>query len=330
MAKIWLHVFFITLATAFAEVLSWSYTKAIINPVAFLPYGLLYILFIDYIMKKKLSDWKTIYLFGILVGFITEAYFAKVMFFGWEGKATGFAPFEFFVLSFFVHPLFSFIIPLYFAKNFFNFPINIKESKSKNKVFWLLPIYPFLWSFGNFDYALFIDFFLSFFIFAFASFLLFKFGESKNIILQNKTRIILIILTLLFYIIGFFIFPEPSKIPPLAYLIFSFIFVCFIFILIIVRIKKLTSYQISYKPTFNLWKVLSSSFLFILISLFLSFWNPYLVIIMTSILAIALIIGAFIGTLYFLYIIYDSFNLVSKRSVSRIRLGYGRIGRDAD
>ena len=160
MKKLIFYLLFIALGTASAELLSYSHPPALLNPLGFLPYGVLYVFFINYLIKKQVSDWKTVYLFGTLIGLISEGLFIKVLFFGWGLESfifNGLAIFEFFVLVFFFHPLFSFIIPVYIAKNFLNFPFAIKKSKRKLLFLFLLPLYPFINSTslnGNFLSAL--------------------------------------------------------------------------------------------------------------------------------------------------------------------------------
>ena len=109
LAQAILYGFFVALGTGLAEVFTYNYTEAIIVPWGYLPYGLLYVLFIDTLFKRRVRDWKVIYLFGVLVGFITEGFATKVVYFGWNADSTvflGFAPAETLYLTFVFHPLY--------------------------------------------------------------------------------------------------------------------------------------------------------------------------------------------------------------------------------
>lgn len=316
MNKLTFYLFFITLGTVCVEVLSTNSIKALWNPIGYLVYGLLYIFFIDYIFRKKISDWKTIYLFGMLVGFITEAYFAKVVFFGWPNNNLifhGFAIKEILILIFFIHPVFAFLLPVFVAKNFFNFPFQINKSKFPKLIF-LLPLYPLLWSVTkNLQLSpIFIkQSLITLLIFTGITLVFYYFGKTKNILLSKKLKIALFLVFLIFYTLSFFkvhIYGRDyAATPTIGPLLISFVFVAFIFLLIFLRTRKLeTTKHLEYKGAHNLTKVLAYLVYFYIAVIFLLFiatgFKNYLTLILTGII----LLGTFSGVLFFFYILFDT------------------------
>jgi hypothetical protein len=314
--KIILYVAFIALATTIIEVLSFNAINALWSPLGFIVYGVFYILFIDFLFRKKITNWGTIYLFGVLVGFLTEAYFAKVIFFGWNNASLifqGFAIKETALLVTFFHPVFAFIIPVFIAKNFFNFPFAIKESKRKWLIF-LLPLYPLVQTMTKnimIDPPVLIAFLISTIILFVALTLLYFAGKSQNVILSTKSRIFWILFTIAFYILAYFKIgafgDRPVMHPTLIPLIISFIFVALIFTLIYRRAKNTKEITLlKYEANFSLKKIIKYFvYLYLTLMILLAIISP-LIPLRTLVMTIFLIGGTILGIGYFIYTIITS------------------------
>lgn len=314
MKKLIFYLLFIALGTASAEVLSYSYPPALLNPLGFLPYGVLFVFFINYLIKKQVSDWKTIYLFGALIGLISEGLFIKVLFFGWGPESfifNGLAIFEFFVLVFFFHPLFSFIIPVFIAKNFFNFPFAVKESKRKILFLSLLPLYPIINSTSlNGDFSLVLVYLpLSFLIISIILILYYFNSNIKDITLKRGSIILTTLLTIFIYFLGFFTFKGHNKeiFPSLFPLIFIILFMFFILFLIKKRTINLKTVRVHCYPKINLAKTLLFLVLYSIIILTLTYFALILSEIISVIMTFFLFGGAFLGTTYFIYVLINTF-----------------------
>jgi len=128
-------IFYITLSALcvfWAEVISTNLPGALFNPFAYIAYGFLYVLFIDALIRWKEKDFKVFYLFGVLMGLITETYIAKVTFYGLkpdEGRILGVSLGAIMFVILFYHAFFSFLAPTYMAKRILNIPLNISKNK---------------------------------------------------------------------------------------------------------------------------------------------------------------------------------------------------------
>ena len=134
---------FCALGVFWAEGISTNYPLALINPFLYLGYGFLYVLFIDALMRRQEASFAIWYLFGMLVGLITETYIAKVTFFGlnpagfrWWGVAPGTIAF----VVLFYHAFFSFLLPSYLAKRVLKFPLAIAEKKGIDLFYLGIPL----------------------------------------------------------------------------------------------------------------------------------------------------------------------------------------------
>ena len=85
--KIIFYVSFSALGVFWAEALSTNIPQALINPFLYLGYGLLYVFFLDALMRWNEKSFVVWYLFAALVGLITENYIAKVTFYGLDPSA---------------------------------------------------------------------------------------------------------------------------------------------------------------------------------------------------------------------------------------------------
>ena len=141
--KIIFYVTFSALGAFWAEVISTNLPIALANPAIYLAYGLLYVFFIDAMMRwnaKKFAIW---YLFGAIVGFITETYVAKVTFYG-AGSDTvrvlGVAPGAILFIILFYHAFFSFIGPAYLATRVLGMPLPVSPRKWMDLIYIIIPI----------------------------------------------------------------------------------------------------------------------------------------------------------------------------------------------
>lgn len=139
----WFHLVFAFLGIFSAEALSGNLPAAPLLPPMYLVYGCLYYFFVDSLLRRRVRSWTTVYLYGVLVGYVTESFAAKVMWFGWPDNSAnllGILPWpEFPLLAFFFHPLFSFTIPVYLARRYLDFPFALETSPRLDR--WL----PWLW-----------------------------------------------------------------------------------------------------------------------------------------------------------------------------------------
>jgi hypothetical protein len=55
--KLLFYTFFAVLGTTLAEVFTVNATDVAYKPLAYLPYGLLYVLFIDVLMARRVESW---------------------------------------------------------------------------------------------------------------------------------------------------------------------------------------------------------------------------------------------------------------------------------
>ena len=208
MKKTLFYLFFIALGTIFAEALSFNHPSVILEPWGYIPYGVLYALFIDNLIKRQVDDWKTIYLYGVLVDFITEAYMTKVIFFGWSQDAFiyhGFAIVEGAFLTFFFHPLISFIIPVFIAGKVFKYPFALNYPENSMLVLKMLPLYPaIMLTAYMLDISTILCLFLTAILFLSMAAALKKVAKQQDVLLEKGSRSAVILLTILFYSFSFF------------------------------------------------------------------------------------------------------------------------------
>ena len=324
MNKFFFYLFFITLGTICVEVLSTNAISFIWYPWGYLIYGLLYIFFIDYIFRKQISSWKTIYLFGMLVGFITEAYVAKVVFFGWPDNNFifhGFAVKEIIMLIFFFHPLLAFLLPIWIAKNFFGLPFAVKKSRRKWMIY-LLPLYPVIGSSSVglvYSPKLAITAFITLVIFTIITLLFYKYRQVKNILLTKKQKIITFVAFLAFYILFYLKTPvyrrEFVMLPEIIPLLISFVVAGLIFFLIWIRTKKIKDIKfLESKKQFNIKKTLAYFAFFYLTVMILFFLKTGFETFVYAILAGFILSGTIMGFIYFINVITDTLKISFKKN----------------
>lgn len=244
------YIFFIALGSYFAEVLSFNYPAVLLNPLAPLPYWLLYIFLIHFLMEKKIQSWSIVYLMGVLVGLITEWYFAKVLFFGGNDDVTrtfwfGFPDAAY--LSLVYHPFMSFIFPVFIAQKLW-MPFCLPENK---KIGYLLPIFVILFS-SRVQPALLPTMLLSTSV-LYAIFLLYTSQNFLNPInLSRKTQIVLWVITLSVYLYWYQYFPLLGRdyvlYPALPELIGLTIFIIVILLSIYSATRNIPSHPIMIYP----------------------------------------------------------------------------------
>ena len=304
------------MGTTCAEVLSTNCIRALWNPLGFLPYGLIYVFFIDYLFRKQVRDWRTVYLLGCLVGFITEAYFAKVLFWGWQDGCLrwhGFAVGEFFILVFFFHPAFSFMLPVFIAKNFFGYPFYVPESRRRGLVAGL-PLYPAIFfpsTHIDFTGELIVPMFVSLGIVAALSAVLRLCGTVTNVLLSRRARIRLLLFAAAVYIFAFFKAPvykrDVVRLPEGTPFLVSLFMAAGLFILVCARCRKRTGvFSVRYSPKFNLKLTLAYACCFyVLTTAVLALLGPYAEI-RRVFLGLFLLSGTLAGTAAFVWVLADT------------------------
>ncbi|MFC2162299.1 hypothetical protein ACFLRF_01340 [Candidatus Altiarchaeota archaeon] len=203
-------VFYGTLAALsvfWAEVVSTNVTWAAAHPAFYLAYGLLVVLFIDTLMRYQVREYWYWYLYGALVGLITETYVAKVTFYGAGGdthRVLGIAPAPILFILLFYHAFLSFMVPAYTAKRILGMPLPIRTRKLYDLVFLATPF--FLVIFNGMGLkadplSLIPGVFISTGILIAWFLTLNKMGDIKDVLLSKKTYKRLLWFTIIAYII---------------------------------------------------------------------------------------------------------------------------------
>ncbi len=217
--KIIFYLTFAALGLFWAEVISTNIPHALVNPVAYLIYGLLYVFFIDALLRWKGRQFLLWYIFGVLIGLITETYVAKVSFYGLEPDAhriLGFAPGALIFIIFFYHAFFSFLAPAYLATRLLKMPFPMASCRWKDVACLLSPIillpivYSQLLSRSWTVTHLMSSMAISAMILMLWIWLLRSLGPIKNILLCNKERRYLFFITAGFYCL--FLFTMTNKV----------------------------------------------------------------------------------------------------------------------
>lgn len=141
-----LHFLFGFLGIFSAETISGNLPWAPLLPILYPIYGGLYLFFLDSLLRRRVPSWPTVYLYGVLVGYLTESFAAKVMWFGWPENSVnllGVLPWpEFPLLAFFFHPVFSFLIPVYLARRYLGLPLALPTHPTIDRVLpWVWPLF---------------------------------------------------------------------------------------------------------------------------------------------------------------------------------------------
>jgi hypothetical protein len=237
--KFLFYITFVALAMYCAEIISYNDPNILFEPTAYIGYGILYVFFIHSLITRKVTKWSTVYFYGMLVGIITEAFLPKVLFFGWDSSSftfIGIAWIELFILTFFYHPFFSFIVPVFIARKWLNYPFALETKGLTLKI--ILPVaIVTLFSVGNayiegggqFPQTL-----ISTIILVTLIILLKRSGQISDIGLTVTTRKYLFGLAFLLYGFVFIVgdVPYGGRLPELGAFIFILIYIASVSILI--------------------------------------------------------------------------------------------------
>lgn len=131
------------LGVFWAEASCFNIPAALLHPPLYLAYGLLYVLFVDALMRRGERRFAVWYLFGMLVGLITETYVAKVTFHGLgpgNARVLGVSPGAIGFVIMFYHAFFSFLAPMYAAKRLLGLPLPIRTSPWRDALCLAAPI----------------------------------------------------------------------------------------------------------------------------------------------------------------------------------------------
>lgn len=319
MNKVLFYLAFSALGLFFAEVVSANFPFALFNPVAYLIYGPLYCLFMDHILRKRRTDFHIIFLLGASIGFITETFAAKVIFWGLspaEKTVFGFSPVAVFFIILFYHAYFSFLAPLYFATRVLKFKTGVTVSRVNDLLLMAAPFYlspliaKILIARNSAPAEYIIKSFLSFLLLSMVLFFLKKASSSADLTFSYPTRGLLIVIAVLLNL--FFIFNitnfEHGHAPldfPMRPMIFVTIFILAL-LMAIFKVKENTNNDlpvcftadINFKLVFG-WFAYHYSLLAILLFFFIK--NPNYIAFFMEPLALA---GILTGVSSFLYSIY--------------------------
>ena len=122
----------------FAEALTFNWPAALLNPFMYAAYGLVAIPAYEILIRRGEKRFFAWYLWGLMVGVITETFVAKVTFFGLEpGTPTrwGIAWGAVFFVEVFFHPFFSFILPVMAVHRVAGVPLPYKTGRAHD---WLI------------------------------------------------------------------------------------------------------------------------------------------------------------------------------------------------
>lgn len=239
MKKFLFYLTFIALAMYCAEIISYNAPSILYEPTAYVGYGVLYVFFIHSLITRKVTKWSTVYFYGMLVGIITEAFLPKVLFFGWEAESFrlyGIAWFELFILTFFYHPFFSFIVPVFIAKKWLNFPFALETDKYKLRI--LLPVIVMtVFSVGQVYLnggGEFVEAIISTLILVSLIILLRKSGVIKDVTISLRSRLWFLGISIAMYLIVFLFteVPHGGVLPEVGAIVFILIYITVIFMLI--------------------------------------------------------------------------------------------------
>ncbi len=328
--KIFFYLTFAVLGTFWAEVVSTNLPTALLNPFCLLAYGLLYVFFLDLLMRWEVKDLKIWYLFGVLVGFITETYVAKVTFFGSGPDAyriLGLAPWAIAFIIFFYHAFFSFVFPAYLAKRLLAMPLALEKRKGLDILFILIPfiMLPIVniqlvergWSVAFLSKGI-----ISSAIVLFLMVLLLRSQKKiKNVLLTAKEKKVLLFFTVAIYILFLFSATNenhryrPLDFPILAMLAISVV-IGALLILAIKNSKKDKSpiKELSYEPKNMNLKLFSGWFLWhFCITFALLFINVPIKAVFDFGLIFSAIIFAFFGIVVFGYVVVSLTRRIGKK-----------------
>lgn len=329
MKKFLFYLTFIALAMYCAEIISYNAPNILFEPTAYVGYGVLYVFFIHSLITRKVTKWSTVYFYGMLVGIITEAFLPKVLFFGWEAESFrlfGIAWFELFILTFFYHPFFSFIVPVFIAKKWLNFPFALETKNYAPRI--IIPVIvmtiitvgnTYLNGGGQFIQALSSTIVLLIFIIV-----LKRVGTIKDITISYSSRVWFFAISAVMYLYIFFFYkvPHGGVLPEFGALIFILLFISGIFLLIrrdlpdkydaknireIEVVAEEVSYtrsiyveeKIKYKANVNDFRVVISGIVYVSVMILGSLLPIFMAQIIPSILMVALFAGVIVGGIYF-------------------------------
>ena len=258
------YITFASLGSFCAEVISTNYPLALLNPFIYLAYGLLYIFFIDALMRWKERNFYIMFLFGSLVGLITETYVTKVTFYGLkpdESRIFGISPGAILFIILFYHAFFSFLMPLYLAKRILSVPLQISRKKPIDFLFIIIPFFLLpavynqlvsrqwnvLFLIGTMGISAAV---------LFLWILLLRYtGEIKNILLSEKERKGLLIFTVIIYVIFLLTGTNEAHghkamdFPPVPMMVISVIIIVILLLIFkVIGKNREPEKEISYSP----------------------------------------------------------------------------------
>jgi hypothetical protein len=140
--KAWFWFSFSSLGVFWAEVISNS-PLGLINPILLIAYGTIYVLFADACLKSPKMTFRNWWIYGFLLGIITETFVAKVTFYGLspaEIRILGLSPGAILFIIGFYHVFISWMIPCYLGRWLFEIPFPLKITKLRTIAVFSSPI----------------------------------------------------------------------------------------------------------------------------------------------------------------------------------------------
>jgi len=135
--KVKVYLAFSALAIFFAESVGGNYPSALLNPLVYIAYGFPFILLLDDLVRNGENRFYPWYFSGWLVGWVTEAYVAKVVFYGWPGdheQIFGFAVGPILVVIFFYDAWITLLLTAYVARRYLGFPFQIQINRGRDRI----------------------------------------------------------------------------------------------------------------------------------------------------------------------------------------------------
>lgn len=215
MAKILYYLTFCFIGIFCAEVISGSAPFAPLFPPFYGLYGLVDVLLLDLLIRRRGSSWLTVYLAGVIVGYLTESFAAKVMWFGWPDSKLnlwGVLPIpEVPFLALFYHPIFSFCVPVYLMRRFLACPLPLPTSRLADRLLCVWPLFTALTLKMDKSIYLLKWAALDLLILAALVWLLSRLKTASDIRLGRKSRVTLAFLLPAIYVFAFFKMPAFGR-----------------------------------------------------------------------------------------------------------------------
>ena len=254
-----------TFGTFISAILSFKNVEALVKPFGVILYGTLFVWIVEILLSRQIKSWRTVYLYGVLFGFIIEAFSYKSFFFGLSRDALVMfdvaviqAPFLIFV----AHPLISIMAPVYIMKSFFKVPFALPSLVSPIVPFIGLLLYTFFFAgFFNVSNSILPRFWGSVFIVLIFLVLMRLFGKAPSLGLPSWIRKSIGLLAVLVYIFTYFTRPviggREIMFPNVFTLLGSFIFLWLLFYLVRKRTPSNKVVIKQFDPDFSLPKTIA-------------------------------------------------------------------------